>query len=873
MTIKPKYTTDKESSIPIIPRQFTDREELVSAFKKSLSLKKSKKNKIKFFYGVGGIGKTALKRRFCDILKTSYPDCIWNQINLEESIFRDSETALFQLRSNLSGIYKIDFPYFDVAYYYLIKKTRPYLISEISKKINFNSISDEISDIPNLEPSEISAKLPAYWAHDVKPFLNNKILVLFIDSYDEFLKDTYLLDTGLRQDEWIRELFLNLPEAKWIMFGREKLRWEEIDNEWKEHIDYHLIENFKDSDSKDFLESCKIKEKDVQSIIIEDSKGLPYYLDLAVDTYYEIKNIKKREPIAEDFAKTQQQVLVNFLKYLDTTEIYALKVLSVARFFDKDIFIFLTKKFKIAFPVLEMQKLFRFSFVKERMQAGNYDMNELMREGLQNIIDKELLKSVHKAMYEYYCKKFEKINAKDISNLEKQSLIEAFYHGKQALEPIEFSKWFTRTAKLFIDAAEHNILSALYEELYIYIENFLGKNHPEYANILNNLSFVYILQGKFNKAEERLYNALKIREQIFGNEDNEVANALNSIATLYSKQGKFKEEEDILKRALEIKVNIFGSEHFELIDTYGLFASLYNCLGKFEKAESFFKNTIMLYENKYDNNYFELGSLYNNLGMLYGKSARYNEAESMYLKAIEINKKNVGSEHGYSISVLDNLANLYLDMGKYSDAEDLYLKSLKMNEKTFGVNHPETAVILNNIGNLFLMQKNFDEAKQYYNKALEINEKIFGSQHPEVATASNNLGYLNCLMGNYELALPLFRKAYKIFRRKLGYNHLSISNIMGNVALVYRHRKNFDAAEKLLNKALKINVSILGSESQFVGETYKDFGELYEEKEDFSKSLEYYEKALPLLTKSFGDYHEEVTVISNKILELKAKVK
>jgi tetratricopeptide (TPR) repeat protein len=872
MPIKPKYTTDKESSIPFIPRQFTDREELVSAFIKSLSLKESKKNKVQFFYGVGGIGKTALKRRFCDFLKTSYPDCIWNQINLEENIFKDSDSALFQLRSNLAGIYKIDFPFFDVAYYYLIKKTRPHLIPEISKKINFHNISDEISDIPNLEPSEISAKLPAYWAHDVKPFLKNRILVLFIDSYDEFLKDTYLLDIGLRQDEWIRELVLNLPEAKWIMFGREKLRWEEIDNEWKEHIDYHLIENFKDSDSKDFLESCKIKDKDVQSVIIENSKGLPYYLDLAVDTYYEIKNIRKREPNPEDFAKTQQQVLVNFLKYLDTTEIYALKVLSVPRFFDKDIFIFLTKKFKIAFPVLEMQRLFRFSFVKERMQAGNYDMNELMREGLQNIIDKELLKSIHKAMYEYYHKKFEKIKAKDISYPEKQSLVEAFYHGYFALEPIEFINWFIKIANLFLDAAEHKILPSLFEELYIHIQNSLGNEHIEIAKLLNRLSFVYILQGKFSQAEEYLYHALRIREQILGKEHNEVANILYTIAMLYQRQGKYKEEEKILQRALEIKVNIFGPEHHELIGTYKLFASLYNYLGRFEEAELCYKNTIELTEKKYGEDCSDLGVLFSNLGLLYNNSARYEEAKLIYLKALEIHKNNLGSEHYEVAKILSNLANLYLDMGKYSEAEDLYIKSLKMNEKTFGVNHPESAVILNNIGNLFLMQNKYTDAKPYYVRALKINEKFFGSQHPEVATASNNLGYLYYLTGDDELALPLFRKAYKIFRRKVGYNHLSISNIMGNVAVVYRRRKNFDAAEKLLNKALKINVSILGSESQFVGETYKDFGELYEDKEDKSKSLEYYEKALPLLAKSLGNDHNEVIEISNKISELKAKV-
>ena len=42
-------------------------------------------------------------------------------------------------------------------------------------------------------------------------------------------------------DEWVRELVLQLPEVLWVITGRERLRREELDEDWRNCQQQHLV--------------------------------------------------------------------------------------------------------------------------------------------------------------------------------------------------------------------------------------------------------------------------------------------------------------------------------------------------------------------------------------------------------------------------------------------------------------------------------------------------------------------------------------------------------------------------------------------------------------------------------------------------------
>ncbi len=72
--------------------------------------------------------------------------------------------------------------------------------------------------------------------------------------------------------------------------------------------------------------------------IVKASEGVPYYLNLSVDTFEKVKIFKKREPTPEDFSKTQPEIFDKFVKYLGCNEIRALEILSAPNFWDHNLF-------------------------------------------------------------------------------------------------------------------------------------------------------------------------------------------------------------------------------------------------------------------------------------------------------------------------------------------------------------------------------------------------------------------------------------------------------------------------------------------------------------------------------------------------------
>jgi len=172
----------------------------------------------------------------------------------------------------------------------------------------------ELEDLPQMEPGAIVESLPKLWAADVKDYLQSgspesrvqspevgpRNAVLFIDSYEKLRaagdggRETE--DRRQKTDAWVRELVKQLPEALWVISGRQKLRWEEVEKEWVDVLSQHELGALPERSARQFLASCGITDEPIQEAIAKGSQGLPHYLNLAVDTFLEIKQSGQRVP-------------------------------------------------------------------------------------------------------------------------------------------------------------------------------------------------------------------------------------------------------------------------------------------------------------------------------------------------------------------------------------------------------------------------------------------------------------------------------------------------------------------------------------------------------------------------------------------------
>ena len=422
---------------------FVDREDHIQTFKEAVNNIGQKEFSVLVYYGVAGIGKTNLRKELPKYFEEyncefQHQEVTWVSIDLHLDKHREKNTFLVTLKNDLQKKHKINFPAFEIAHAIYWKKANPeiplrkenYLFFEgddafddfygVVDKIPYFSLVPAVGKLlknaPDYEPLEIEEMLPYFWAQDLNNYLKStsKSAVLFIDTYEALWEKERGWGNFNARDTWIRELISKLPESSlWVICGREELRWNEVDKDWNNYLEQYKLEKLPEKDSLDFLNLCGIEEKEIQRVIIKGSEGVPYYLELAVDTYTEIA--KTGSPVPDNFARTRSEIFDRFMTYLSVSEQETLKVLSTPRFWNKDIFKALIEEFKTGYSLTAFSELSRFSFVQET-EEGKLQLHPLMRESLQTYQDQELKKEVHSFMCVYNS---DQLNSIDIRKITK----------------------------------------------------------------------------------------------------------------------------------------------------------------------------------------------------------------------------------------------------------------------------------------------------------------------------------------------------------------------------------------------------------------------------------------------------------------------
>lgn len=487
MAIRSKYQLGPKKRSVIINKEFTNR---IEARKFFLSNAKNierteliqRNYKILVYYGIGGIGKSSLQNQLKKELMDNCPQAQYTFIDFIDPLFRNSYRAILELKRNIFGPKKMSFPHFDLAYSIYFKKKNPdYIFNkkklpfeseasivgdilgafdgfgivgavtgivnksyEMLSKIGLDkSIKKELELLENLTPFEIEQRLPAFFSYDLNVTLKKKILnlfVIFLDTYEAIWSYDGSKGNKYSKDDWVRELVSHLPQCLFVISGREKIHWEEIDQDWDNYIEYHLLDCLHKDDAEEFLIKCEIKNRAIRDKIIIASEGHPYHLDLSVDTYYELVN-QDKEITLQQFGANRKEILNRFFTSLYSNEIEVLKVLAIPRYYNLNIFQYIIRAFNIHYPISSFTEFNRFSFISQRKESLFF--HSLMRDSLLAFTDRKNIVTAHKLMAAYYEEKLK--NAEKVLN---QDLIikffsESFYHHSNYLNNSSLINWLS----------------------------------------------------------------------------------------------------------------------------------------------------------------------------------------------------------------------------------------------------------------------------------------------------------------------------------------------------------------------------------------------------------------------------------------------
>lgn len=381
------------------------------------------------------------------------------KIDFDDERLKRIDVALYTLRLQLGNHSGLIFPAFDAAFVSYYRKTRPGVDVEAEFPELFRGEKEALADlldvigenvslaadlasvalpgagliykwgarltgklrawwaargsrllggIENMSPEELLQSLPSFLGSDLcdgiasKPHLRP---VVILDTYEALWRGRGQKDglTDRRADGWVRLLVQDSPGALFVIAGRERLRWREINSAWDQVIESRLLGGLSDEDADEFLRGVPIGEPEIRRRIIAGARQLPFYLDIQVSQYEMLRD--SGEQLREDlFGGSSGEILARFLEHMNDGDQSLFRLASYGRTITRDLMdsvaaAFPSRAINYSFDALVSRSAF------SEVAEGVYTLHLLLREELQKRELKDGLsayRNVHRHLFEYH---------------------------------------------------------------------------------------------------------------------------------------------------------------------------------------------------------------------------------------------------------------------------------------------------------------------------------------------------------------------------------------------------------------------------------------------------------------------------------------
>ena len=834
-------------------KEFTDRVGPLEGFWSRYHLQKENLGQgnllFTYYYGIGGVGKSSLQRKFKKELETNITTPYYASFDFATS--QDMVITLKSIRDDIISSYqKFNFSLFNGAlglYTLLAGVERHYDIKEIRQ--NNKEVFTDLLAVGDLIPvlssglavgtfatkyaakfiemaksknmqrelikteyaEDVYKMLPRYFAQDFNQSLErikpNEPFVFFLDTYEELVNE--LGGSGQKENDlWLRDrngLLVRCKDSFWVICGRQKLRWGEIssDIDWREAersnaLEQHILGDLEKGDAFHFLEKAGILKDEMKDHIFKITNGTPVFLDFCVERYYDLLHDFGSVDVSQ-IDQTMPALVKRFLSETDTLQQDLIQLLSVIGKWNQD---FVERCMN--HPVLQRffhgqnyERVLLLSFIKKD-DFGYYYMHKTVQDIILSTIPSNQLTRFKEPITTIY----EGI-IKDSPNqdLSYHTAITAGVHQKLTTELNDqtFIRYYLDTAKNYIEdfllKSQVQNAASLMEKLWAWLPNAQG-NQPmltlagDYANILKRM-------GHLEQGMLILENALNLEPT----EDDQLTSILTQFVSYAILQQTY--EEGIRTLSAYEKHPIYMS----------LMVDLYTAKGEYQKALNLQKNLVAPEDNR------SLIKLLMAMTKLYQLNQDEEKALNSLQKALELAK-------------LDDDKELVLNLNRE-------LLELQMKRDS----SPELTMRLEN---------HLNDLKNYY-----------GEDHPKVVEATSFTGYGFYLLGDHAKGNALLDYALN----QLLELHLEVSSFAYRhyvySASIYLHEKQYQTCLEVTLKAYEIAKSAFKPTDRSYLMALYNVGLAYKRIGNNDLARQYYEKAYLARRRVYGDHHPDTIKAMN----------
>lgn len=410
------------------------------------------------YCGIGGVGKTKLLHKIAKELEEKLGGNA-RHVYFDFNNSQNSIEVLTGIKNILIEKYKFRFPLFELGLYALAQKNgqnvnAPETKSFLDKSPSLGFMLDVAWELPvvglcaklakvantgislvsemlqkhkestlaieTLDPQELQSYLPNLFAKDLNDNTekSKEALVILLDTYEQLVNEVKDGNSIRFADEWLkgdRGLVLNCHNVLWIVAGRERLKWIDLDVDWEGTLVQESLGQFSEADSMSYLQKAGVEEPALCGQLCKLTSGVPIHLSLCVDVYNRIKE-NSGVPTIADFGTSFEKLISLFLQRLENeTNRQLVYLLSCLQMWDDALVQYVAEDVLRNYSEASYTKLKILSFVTDT-HDGKYNMHQTVSASVRRspgVEYKSIRESIEQKAIEYAVSKLNNLSVLD----------------------------------------------------------------------------------------------------------------------------------------------------------------------------------------------------------------------------------------------------------------------------------------------------------------------------------------------------------------------------------------------------------------------------------------------------------------------------
>lgn len=296
-------------------------------------------------------------------------------------------------------------------------------------------------------------------------------------------------------------------------------------------------------------------------------------------------------------------------------------------------------------------------------------------------------------------------------------------------------------------------------------DSTLGPIDDQTLNLVEMLGQLCIQLRKYTEAEELFLRSFRAHEDMHPPEVTALEHDLENLSAVYVVQGKNAEGEAFSRQALEMRQ---AGSHAPTGNVARRLGGFYWAQGRFAEAEPLLLAWLEREEKMYGPDHPNVQMCLSELSNFYRIQGRDAEADAMNKRALDIAQKvsenppGGAADHQAWMS-LTNSAAVFMSQGEFARAEELYDRAISMMKKADLPDYPSKARTVSGLGAAKCRQGKYEESMVLFKQSIEMAETAVGRDHPQAA--EGHLPLARCLIasGRYQEAETLFQQLIQKF--------------------------------------------------------------------------------------------------------------